>query len=392
MADIVIVSMTSWEGNYLKSTVELAKELSARNRVWFLDYQYTLKDFFSGLSGIKKDIPWKQMAGIKSRIRAVEINPGETVQIFTPFPIIPAFWAKSYKLFSRINTINHALVFRPFKRMLRKKGVRPDVVMTSLNPFMGLGVKKHFPDTPHVYYCFDEIRAAHYLKTFGGPAEERLLPQVDGAAFTSDYLLNIKGKDLAKTAVVKNGVHFDAFAKHRRKPGANKPFRVGYLGSIDDRFDIDLMEEVIRQLPDIDFHLVGRIVYQKVPDRLGKYDNVKFFPPVDSREVPPIMGNMDIGIIPYIRNDFTLAVYPLKVNEYLSVGLPVIMTSFADLPDFNEVVDLADDPETFIKCIKDNQANDSEEHIDRRMAFASENSWKKRAEKLEDFLFSVKPL
>ncbi len=388
MPDIVVVSITSWEGDYLKSTVELSKELSARNTVWFLDYQYTLKDLVLAMLGRNKNVSWKRLLGLESRVREKTFHDGGKVMIYTPWPIIPAFWAGSYKLFAMINRINHGIVFGSFRRKLKKNRVNAKVVLTSLNPFMGLGVKKYFKGIPHVYYCFDEIRAAHYLKIFGGPAEDRLLPEVDAAVFTSDHLEKTKGAAAPKTAVVKNGVHYDAFAKHRRQAGQNKTPKVGYLGSIDDRFNIDLMEEVIKNMPGVEFHMVGRVVDKRVPGRLGKYSNVFFAPPVGADEVPPIMGSMDVGIIPYIRNEFTVAVYPLKVNEYLSVGLPVIMTSFADLPDFADVVDIADDAQTFIDLIDKNVKTDSEELILARMQFASANSWAQRAVELERVLFS----
>ena len=32
---------------------------------------------------------------------------------------------------------------------------------------------------------------------------------------------------------------------------------------------------------------------------------------------------------PFVKNDFTRGVYPLKINEYLAVGLPVVSTRFS---------------------------------------------------------------
>jgi len=386
MNNIAIISITSWEGNYLKSTVELAKELTLHNKIWFLDYQYTWKDFFAGLLDKNTTIPWKKMIGLESRETQVEIFSGKSVSVYTPWPIIPAFWLRSYKLFSFVNRLNQFVVLAPFKRLLKKRGMLPSAIMTSLNPFMGLGVNKYFPNTPHTYYCFDEIKAAHYLKIFGGKAEELLLHKIDAAIFTSDYLRKTKGANLKNTKVIKNGVHYNNFSKHKRILRSNIPPRVGYLGSIDDRFDISLMESVIKRLPEIDFHFIGRVVYKQVQQKLGIYTNVKFFPPVNSEDVPPIMAGMDVGIIPYLKNDFTVAVYPLKVNEYLSVGLPVIMTTFAELPEFSEIVDFADDTETFVNCIKKSLSIDSEEKVNQRLNFASSNSWTQRATELHKFL------
>jgi teichuronic acid biosynthesis glycosyltransferase TuaH len=388
MAEIVCVAMPSWEGNFLKSTVELMKELADHNKVWYLDYQYTLKDVLFGFFG-KKTIPWKRIIGIQNRVREIQIQQNKKIFIYTPYPIIPSFWVPSFALFSFINKINHSIVFAPFKRLLKSRGVNPDFIISALNPFMGLGVKKKFPGSKHIYYCYDEIKAAHWLKKFGGNAEDLLLQNVDAVVFTSEYLLQIKDQGLTKTAIVKNGVHFEVFSKNVRKTGQNKIPIIGYLGSIDDRFDINLIEQVIKALPDFEFHFVGRIVFREVSKRLEKFCNVKFFPAVRAEEVPPILAKMDIGIIPYLKNEFTIAVYPLKVNEYLAVGLPVIMTSFANLPEFKGLVDLADDVDSFVNAIHRNLSGDTEELIHKRLRFAESNSWKRRAGDLEKFLISL---
>lgn len=389
MPHILIVSVTAWEGDYLKSTVELSKELAARNEVYFLDFQYSLKDLLAAVLGRAPHVPWKRMTGLSPRLRKVDLSNGSHVNIYTPRPIIPSFWVGSYRMFSFLNRINQRIVLKPLARLLRKRGAEPHAIVSALNPFMGLGVKRYFPDSSHAYYCFDEIRAAHWLRTFGGEAEDRLFPRLDGAVFTSDHLEREKGGPIKKTAVVKNGVHYEAFARHRRKIQAKKRPRVGYLGSIDDRFALDMMEEVVKKLDDYDFHLVGRVVDPRVKKRLEPYDNVSFFPPVAAGKVAPIMGQMDVGIIPYVRNEFTVAVYPLKVNEYLSVGLPVVMTPFADLPDFHGLADVADSAEAFAEAIRRNAGQDNEERIRERMDFASANSWTQRSKDLEQFIFSL---
>ena len=388
MAEIVCIAMTSWEGNFLKSTVELMKELANHNNVWYLDYQYTLKDVLFGLLG-RKTIPWRRIIGIQNRIREISLLQDNKILIFTPFPIIPSFWSPTYFLFSFINRINHFIVFKPFKRLMKKRGKNPDIIITALNPFMGNGVKRYFSEAKLIYYCYDEINAAHWLKKYGGQEEDILLQNVDASVFTSEYLLKKKRQGLTKATIIKNGVHYEEFAKFRHKIRKNETPIIGYLGSIDDRFAIGLMEQVIEKLPNTEFHFVGRVVDKKVAERLGKYSNVKLFPAVKAEDVPPIMAKMDIGIIPYLKNEFTIAIYPLKVNEYLAVGLPVIMTSFANIPEFNDIVEQADDVNSFIKAIQRILSEDSEEKIHERLCFAASNSWKKRADDLEKFVFSL---
>ena len=53
----------------------------------------------------------------------------------------------------------------------------------------------------------------------------------------------------------------------------------------------------------------------------------------------------DAAVIPFVHSPQTRAIYPLKLNEYLAAGLPVVATPFADMSGFEDLVRLADDPE-----------------------------------------------
>jgi hypothetical protein len=43
------------------------------------------------------------------------------------------------------------------------------------------------------------------------------------------------------------------------------------------------------------------------------------------------MKSFDVGLIPFLRNNATRAVDPIKYYEYRSLGLPVISTVFGDM-------------------------------------------------------------
>jgi hypothetical protein len=59
------------------------------------------------------------------------------------------------------------------------------------------------------------------------------------------------------------------------------------------------------------------------------------------------LAKYDLGIIPYKMNEVNRNIYPLKINEYLAVGVPVVMTAFADLTDFKSTVKAASSREFF---------------------------------------------
>ena len=84
-------------------------------------------------------------------------------------------------------------------------------------------------------------------------------------------------------------------------------------------------------------------------------------------------------MIPYICTEINKNIYPLKINEYLAVGVPVVITRFADLPEFSAHVSFASTSDEFLKCLNREIENDSDEKIKNRIEFARSNSWKSRS-------------
>ena len=216
------------------------------------------------------------------------------------------------------------------------------------------------------------------------------MKKVDAIITTSDYLNQDKRRFNNNCFVVKNGVDFPVFhkfAKHDvRNANTNK---VGFIGSLDPRFDIDTVEYAITQLPHYEFEFTGDMRNSEMKSRLEKYVNVHFFDPVQPNDVPQLLAQYDVGIIPYIVNEVNKNIYPLKINEYLAVGVPVVMNAFASLPEFEGLVSVAMHKDDFVNKLKWEVENDSASKIKRREDFASNNSWEARTETFAGFIEQV---
>ena len=90
---------------------------------------------------------------------------------------------------------------------------------------------------------------------------------------------------------------------------------IGYIGSIDYRFDIDLMEYLVRNTPEFNYIIVGRNENQEVINVLSKFVNVKIYGPQIPEKLPEFAAHMDIGLIPFRRLDVTRSMYPIKIHE-----------------------------------------------------------------------------
>src|SRR5690606_5097654 len=97
---------------------------------------------------------------------------------------------------------------------------------------------------------------------------------------------------------------------------------------------------------------------EKAGRRLSHFPNVKLLGERNAEEVPEFLKKMDVCIIPYLKNDVTRGVYPLKINEYLAAGKPVVMTDFAPLPEFEAMVGIASSKEKFLALVKDELSSD----------------------------------
>ena len=112
--------------------------------------------------------------------------------------------------------------------------------------------------------------------------------------------------------------------------------------------------------------------------RLSVFPNVSFFDPIPPNDVPALLATYDVGMIPYIVNEVNRNIYPLKINEYLAVGVPLVMTNFALLPEFNGLVSVAKSNEEFIQLLHKELLSDNDEKIKERILFAKNNSWEER--------------
>jgi teichuronic acid biosynthesis glycosyltransferase TuaH len=360
--------------------------LARRNIVLFVEYPFTLKDMFSTFLG-KSRAPVSRMLGLKDRLTIVESSFGTKVHHLVVPPLLPVEFIKIEPLYNLILKLNSCIYARSIRRAIRKLKMNNPVSINAYNAIYGKHLAGKINEKLHLFYCYDGPNTGRYGYK-ATIADQSFAKQVDGVIVTSEFLANSMKEFNPEMHVVKNGVDFQIF-NHYAKTGLNnsgKRKKVGYIGSLDQRFDIDTIEYSVQQLPDYDFEFIGELMNETIGKRLSGYQNVKFKPPVKPNDVPGLLQKCDVGLIPYMCNEYSKNIYPLKINEYLSVGVPVVLTAFADLPEFNEIVSFTKGKEAFCKAIVREVENDSLENIKKRIQFAEKNSWENRAELFEDIV------
>ena len=379
---IVCIGQTPWEGDFQKAIVQLMGEMAARHRILYVDYQYTLKDLIMGLAK-KQAVPVGTLTSRTKALTVKKLAGGTQVHVWQPPVMLPINWLQA-SAHDRLIRHNVNLLVKGLRAVMTQLTMHRPLVINGFNPVFGLPMLHQLNEAGTIYYCFDEITASDWMGRHGQRYEPDYLRQVDAVITTSDALCQSKAQLQPNAFCVKNGVNFDLFHQARLlsdKQPVERPV-VGYLGTADNRIDVPLVEHCVRTMPDVLFRFVGEVNEPRL-QQLSTYANVEFIPPHQPHQLPALLAKMSVAIIPYVCNAHTNTIYPLKINEYLAAGLPVVSTPFSNLSDFDGIIELAASPEAFADALG-RALNDQEPASrDRRVATARANSWARRAEEFE---------
>lgn len=384
--DIVCIALSSWDGPYMKSTVQLMRGLAERNRVLYVEYPFTVKDLLKRQT-TNRSIPKARVVGWQPRLQQPDARLGPSLNVLTVPPVLPANGLPAGSAFEFVLGLNARIVRRAVQHAMNKLDMHRPVVINALNPTYGWALSGQLDESLRIYYCYDEV-AGQPWNARHGLLYERLYLQSASAVITTSETLLRKKSGIARSAhLIPNAVDFDLFSNGLADTGlqGSTPV-VGYIGSLDNRIDYRLLTSVAEKAPDLEFLFVGPIL-DPASDALSALENVRMVGPAARYEDLPVwLRQMDVCLIPFVKNEFTASIYPMKINEYLAAGKPVIRTSFADLPDFDPFVDVADTTCDFLKAILRALEENSREAVEARMDFAAGNSWQVRVRQLEDVI------
>jgi glycosyltransferase involved in cell wall biosynthesis len=95
--------------------------------------------------------------------------------------------------------------------------------------------------------------------------------------------------------------------------------------------------------------------------------------------LPAYVQAFDVGIIPYVLNDWTRAVDPLKLLEYLAAGIPVVSTPIPEVHKYASVITCASGAAEFARAAVAACAGDRLELRRARQEVARQQTWEQRA-------------
>lgn len=192
-----------------------------------------------------------------------------------------------------------------------------------------------------------------------------------------------------QAAILRNGVEASHFTTIYKKPeeytAISKPI-VLYVGSLDERFDLELLIKTASYCSDFHYIIVGPESKERIPNDA---ENITALGPKPYEQVPAYMQHADIGILPLKLTEANHARSPMKVYEYGICGLPVVSSPLRELENRNEdFITFAKDPEHF--CGQIMHCLDQKKELSMLAKKSSQkHSWRSITQRLMELTSSV---
>jgi glycosyltransferase involved in cell wall biosynthesis len=233
---------------------------------------------------------------------------------------------------------------------------------------------------------------AELLGRDGGAIEAELLAmcrRVDVVCAVTDALRATLAERGVESRLLRHGFaaeQADAFASPAVPPDLRDLPRplIGYVGRVDDRLDWVAIARIAERLPDASVVLVGprspRLPAESVAGT-ERLPNVHLLGGRRRDELPGYLTALDCCLLPYRPGVWGAHGSPLKLWEYLYAGPPIVGSGYEVLREYADFVDYAR-PEELPEAVERAVTAGAPGDVDRRRAFALENTWEHRAAEL----------
>lgn len=370
---LVFVSDVFWDG-FWYGAQHLASRLADRGfRVLFLELPV------SAASPLKDR---SRLAQLTRRLRRVS----PTLAVDTPVGLPP----QDHPV---MRGLNSRLFARRIRTVLRRLGWPSPTLLVARHQYAGR-LARHFPGATFVANLSD-------ASWWGQHGETALrLAAADAAVCVSPVLAaQASQAGVPQVLLLPQGVDADEVGRSAesgpdRTVAAVPGPRIGMLGHLTPRLDLELIDAVATARPEWHLVFVGqpmRFSRELADLPVNAHPNVHQLPPCDRSRVGATAAAFDVAWIPYTWSDFNVASNPLKAWEYLAAGVPVVAPAFPALEPLDEVAALlpeGSDSAAWISAIETALDTDPGEREVRRK-FARENSWDRRADRLAGFLHGL---
>ncbi len=383
--DIIMFCQQDWDLQLGTNARNLAREFARYNRVLYVHVPLNLHTLLTGFRRPAVRQRRQILLGQVESLVQVESN----IWVLTPDCLaLPTNWLPSTRLFQAVNAVNAKLLSRKIQAAASALGFTDFYLLQDGLIYQGTALKALLQPRQFIYYLRDFMSAVPYFRRHGPAAEVQLLQQADVVAANSAYLTdyarshNPQSYDIGQGCVLSLYRADTAHEVPADLAAVPQP-RLGYTGFLTSvRLDLELLVSLARARPDYQLVLVGPEDEDFRQSPLHALPNVHFLGNKVPAQLPAYVQHFDVCINPQVINVVTQGNYPLKIDEYLAMGRPVVATRTRAMDLFAEYTYLASTPVEWLSQLAHALTHPDAARAARGVAFAQSHTWTASVAKL----------
>ncbi len=376
--DIVIVSIQPWYYELGSNCKNIAIELAKKNRVLYVNIPITRKTFLSAnkSKGIEKHC---DIIRTKSNnIQQLQDNLWE----FYPTSLIESINGLPFtSIFQFINSINNRRFAKDIETAVQIMKFENYILFNDNDIYNGFHLKEYLTPALYVYYMRDFLQGYPYWERHSKVLEPKLIKKADIVVTNSLYYTEYCLQFNKHSTYIGQGCKLDVFNPEKIKhvpvelTQLKRPV-IGYVGALDSaRLDHTIVQTIAEANSDWQVVLVGPADEAFEKSSLKQLANVHFLGRRPIETLPEYMMGFDVCMNPQLINLITHGNYPLKIDEYLAMGKPVVATATKAMKLFQEYVYLAENAENYPVLIQKALKEHTEISAEAGKKFAQSHTW-----------------
>lgn len=237
-------------------------------------------------------------------------------------------------------------------------------------------LKERFSGTL-IYDCHDWIAGLPNMARTIADREPDSIAEADLVVFSNDTLLRhyagIIPQVLEKNVVIRNGVPEWPGTK-TVKPAIQT---IGFVGGFEPWVDWILIDRVAEAFPTVEVVIAGSGSYRP-PPTLQSRPNVHFLGEIRNTDLPGLLPQFTVAIVPFRECDAVTFADPIKVYEYFWYGLPVVYKSLTLDIEIADLAYAASSEDDFVRNVATALQEKSDELAQSRKDLARRSTWNLR--------------
>lgn len=377
--DFVVVGLQCWDTDMGSTSKYTAIELSKKNRVLFVNPPLDRKRILCERTSPLVHRRIKALKGLEPDL--VQVSP--TLWVLYPRVVLESInWIPWQPIFDLMNKMNNKRYAAKIKEVIARIGFSDVVLFNDNSMITDFYLKELLQPATFIYLWRDAVTEAPYHKRHGARLEPAIFAKADFVVTNSDYFRDFAKRFNKNCYMIGQGCDVTRYSD----PGGalaipaditniSRPI-IGYTGFLTMlRLDPEILGFIAEKKPEWSIVLIGPEDKKFRKSRLHRIKNVYFLGRKSPEELPGYVKAFDVAINPQAINKITNFNYPLKIDEYMAMGKPVVATKTIFMDYFKNDVHLATTYAEWVELISKALSENNDELIAKRIKIAGQHTW-----------------